>query len=149
MKKSLIVVSILLGIASATWAQTPPAQDVEQRLRALEDQVKTLQAELAALRGAAAPAAAPPAPAPPPAPVRPRGRPDWRRAAGPCESAGLRRPDLRQGLQSGHRHDQQFPERQWAEPRRESCTRADAVPDAAGERGELSGHRRSVRPRRL
>ncbi len=69
MKKSLIVVSLLLGVARGTWAQTSPAQDVEQRLRALEDQVKALQAELAALRGsAAAPAQVTPVPEPAPQP---------------------------------------------------------------------------------
>ncbi len=65
-----VVLSLLLLFAdlpSAVSAQQAPAlPDLDQRMRALEEQVRDLQAELAALRasGVTAPAAQPPAPTP-------------------------------------------------------------------------------------
>ena len=154
MKKPAGLAVLVLAVATVATGQTPADPEVEPRSTARSPRgpsagahVRDRRAESGEGRRASSRADSVPGPATRGL-LRPRHGAHGRGRTPRRTPAHLRRDQL-EGAEPGHRHDRQLPRRRRLQPRRQRLRRSVPGPDAPGERGELPGHRRPVRARRL
>jgi hypothetical protein len=109
MKRACVFTTFVVLFCGSASAQTVGGQiDLERRLQVLEEQVKTIQAEITALKTSLPASQAPVQPIAPGAPAGAGGGPDGRRPADGDTTSRVRGTDGVEALEPGRGHHRQL-----------------------------------------